>query len=190
MSLTEPASHVNSADGARHRESIHARARLGFAALTWVLAWLLLMLAPWQLQWQADRSWAQQPGLFSLVGVIGMVIFGTAEIWRLARSVQRWHGMSAWPELRVWWGSLEYAAWFMAYVFATPWLGYLLASVVFALGLTWRLGYRRRVHFGSALAVAVATVLVFKGGLSVKIAPAPWYQSLPEPLATWFMSHL
>lgn len=175
--------------GVRHAPA-QVAAHRRYAAWTWGVAWALLLAAPWQLQWQAERGWAQQPGLFSLLGVLGMVIFGGFECWHLARRTGHARGVSAAPEFRLWWAALEYVAWFMAYVLLTPLLGYLPTTVVFALGLTWRLGYRRRVHGLAALAVAVLTVVVFKGALSVKVPAAGWYEVLPEPWATFFIVNL
>jgi hypothetical protein len=175
--------------GLRHAPA-QAAAHRRYAAVTWGLAWLLLILAPWQLVWSSDRTWSQQPGLFSLVGIVGMLIFGGVECWHLARRTAHARGVSAAPELRLWWAALEYVAWFMAYVVLTPRLGYLPTTLLFALGLTWRLGYRRRRYLASAALVAVLTVLVFKAGLSVKVPAGAWYEALPEPLATFFLLNL
>lgn len=173
-----------------HREPANAAAHRRYAALTWLAAVVLLLVAPLQLQWQDGKDWAHQPGLFSLVGVVGMLVFGVFELLHLWRRTAHAKDASPQPELRVWARALEFALWFMVYVWWVPHLGYLLTTLLFALGLSYRLGYRGRRYMLSALAVAVATVLIFKGALSVKVPAADWYEALPEPLATFFILNL
>ena len=173
-----------------HQAPANAAAHRRYALLSWGLALLLLLLAPWQVQWQDGKDWAHQPALFSMVGVAGMLVFGVLELWHLWRRTAHAQGVNPAPELVVWLQALEFALWFMVHVWAVPHLGYLLTTLVFALGMTYRLGYRRRVFFVAAIGVGVSTVLVFKGALSVKVPAADWYQALPEPLATFFTLNL
>lgn len=173
-----------------HREPANAAAHRRYAAVTWSLAALLLLMAPWQLQWQSGKSWAQQPGLFAMVGVVGMLVFGAFEWAQLRRQTAHAAQAHPGPELKLWARGLEFALWFMVYVWGVPHVGYLPMTLLFALGLSQRLGYRSGRLRGVAIGVAVATVLIFKGALSVKVPAAAWYELLPEPLASFFIMNL
>ena len=172
------------------RQARPVQAEWLYALTSWLIALALLMLLPSQTRYVANNDWMHQPALFSVVSIVGMLLFGVLELinaWRLRRTV----GGEPWfVELMYWVKGLEFAGWFMVYVWAVPWLGYLLATLLFCVSLVWRLGYRQRRYLLSALAVGVVTVLVFKTGLSVKIPSGAWYESLPDPLQTIFIIYL
>ena len=78
--------------------------------------------------------------------------------------------------------SLEYAGWFIAYAVIVPLAGYLPSTVVFAVLLTLRAGYRSRLMVTAAAASAVVTVLLFKTFLQVKLPSGQIYELLPDGL--------
>lgn len=86
-----------------------------------------------------------------------------------------------------WLLALEYLAWFMAYVYITPIVGYLSATLVFLLLLTLRIGYRNRRMMIAAVVVALAIVLVFKSFLGVKIPGGAVYEYLPDALRSFMI---
>ena len=87
-----------------------------------------------------------------------------------------------WREVWLWVSSLEYAGWFIVYAMLVPYTGYLLTTVVFALALVWRAGYRRRTALLAALASALVIVLLFKTFLQVKLPSGQIYEYLPDGL--------
>ena len=133
------------------------------------------------------RNFASQPRLWPAVGLVVMVAgFGL----HLLRSRRRRPNQLDWIEARRWLEPAEYAAWFMVYVFAVPIVGFLPMSIFFACALVWRLGYRGRAPLILAACFAVATVVLFKGVLSVNIPGGSVYHLLPGDLRSFFLTYL
>ena len=86
-----------------------------------------------------------------------------------------------------WLRAFEYFGWFMLYVYATPVIGYLAATLVFLVALTWRAGYRDRRLTLAAVAVAIAIVLIFKSFLGVKIPGGAVYEFLPDSVRSFMI---
>ena len=86
-------------------------------------------------------------------------------------------------ELVQWLRSLEFIVYFLGYTFVITYFGYLLSTVVFALFLTYRLGYRGWRWAGKTLATALAIVLLFRTILQIKTPINIWlYDQLPLSL--------
>lgn len=153
---------------------------IGFLFLAMVLAVAL----PWQARFLGNKSIVSEPGFWPLVGVAMMVFFGAIHFigtWNAPRLPGRW------SEVINWGRSAEYVAWFIVYVLAVPVIGYLPASVSFAVLLCLRLGYRRVGTLAAAAGFAVVVVLVFKAGLGVGIPAGAIYHALPEGIRTFVM---
>lgn len=149
---------------------------------------LLLSQIGSQTEWNANaRNIAAQPRLWPAIGLITMVL-GFALHWRQMR--RRKPNALDWVEVRRWAEPLEYLAWFLAYVFAVPRLGFLPMSLLFACALTWRLGYRSRAALWIAAGFAVAITVLFKGFLGVNIPGGQIYQLLPSGMRTFFLVYL
>ena len=73
------------------------------------------------------------------------------------------------------------------YVLLVPWIGYLLATIAFCCVLSFRLGYRSARWMGIATVFAIATVVIFKGLLQVKIPAGEIYGLLPAGAFRSFM---
>ena len=86
-----------------------------------------------------------------------------------------------------WLLAFEYFAWFMLYVYATPVIGYLAATVLFLVALTFRVGYRDKRMTIAAVATGFAIVLIFKSFLGVKIPGGAVYESLPDTLRSFMI---
>ena len=82
----------------------------------------------------------------------------------------------------LWITSLEYAAWFIAYAAAVPYAGYLPATILFAIALGWRAGYRRTSTLVAAGAAAGVIVVLFKTLLRVNLPSGRVYEVLPDGL--------
>ena len=150
-----------------------------FAALFLVASVLLLSQLGEQAKF-SSKAWGTrkifaQPAFWPAVGVIGMTIFGLLHLIGTLRR-QSAGGLA---EAAVWLRSLEYLGWFMVYVFAVPIIGYLTATVAFAIALTLRAGYRGAPMVIAAAATGFGTVLIFKTALSVKIPGGAVYEYLP-----------
>ena len=157
-------------------------------ALAFVLATgFLLTQVPSETRWAANTDFFAQPRFWPAAGLVAMFLFAGLHLvklpWKRFRRADR-------IEAAKWGTSLEFVAWFMAYVLLVPIVGYLPATVVFVPVLGWRLGYRSRRIMLSSILFAVATVVVFKGFLSVKIPGGMVYEYLPGAVRTFFILNL
>jgi hypothetical protein len=94
-----------------------------------------------------------------------------------------------WAEVWGWVRSLEYAGWFMAYVFIVPRLGYLGTTVIFAVLLALRAGYRDTRTFLAMAVTGTAIVVLFKSLLQVKIPGGAVYEFLPTALRSFMLTY-
>ena len=155
-----------------------------FAVAFLFLAALLLSQTPEQTRWVAKTSFFAQPRFWPAVGLITMVVLGGLH---LARLPWRRFRRADWIEARKWATALEFAAWFMGYVLAVPVVGYLPTTVVFVPLLARRLGYRSARMMLAGIVFAVATVVVFKSLLAVKIPGGMVYEYLPGAIRSFFI---
>jgi len=133
------------------------------------------------------RNFASQPRFWPAVALIVMF---AGFVGHFALMRRRRPGALDWIETRRWAEPLEYLLWFMAYVLAVPVAGFLPMSLLLALALTWRLGYRRRLHLWCAGGFAIATVILFKGFLGVNIPGGQIYELLPSALRSFALTNL
>lgn len=162
--------------------------QLGFVAAALLLSLVLLVSIPSQTEWVDNaRNFAAQPRFWPSVAIVTMVLGFGAHLLRMQR---RWISALDRQEMRRWVEPLEYMLWFMGYVFAVPYVGFMPLSIAFACALCWRLGYRSRGWMLSACAFAVATVVLFKAVLSVKIPGAAIYEVLPGALRSFAILYL
>lgn len=157
---------------------------LVFAIAFMSFALITLGLLPSQTRWVANTGLFAQPSFWPAVGVLMMVGFGAVHLLGTAIS-QRKAGRGA--EMLYWLRSLEFVAWFLAYVLLVPQLGYLPSTVLFALLLTLRLGYRSAQSAGFATLFAITVVVIFKAGLQVKVPAGAIYAYLPDSIRTFAM---
>lgn len=150
-----------------------------FALLFLAFAIVLLSLITQQTTWLQGRGLAAQPRTWPLIGLGGMALFGALHLWSTSRSART---PGRWREALLWVSSLEFVAYYLAYVFAVPRIGYLGATVAFCVFLTWRAGYRAGRSYLAAVLFALAVVLLFKTMLNVKIPGGAIYEHLPAGL--------
>lgn len=163
------------------------RGQLIFALIFLTLSALLLALIGEQTAWVKKTRLFAQPRFWPAVSLGGMVLFGALHLYQLPwRRVSRY---DLW-EARQWGRSLEYALWFMGYVFLVPLIGYLPVTLAFVPLLARRMGYRSRFMMWICAGFAVAVVVLFKGLLSVRIPGALLYEYLPGPLRSFFILYL
>lgn len=157
-----------------------------------LLGSLFLFSQMWsQTVWTDGQKFAAQPGFWPRLSVFGMVLFSSWNLHGSHRDQKAEERLVALgEEVRLWLSSLEYALWFMAYVFATPVIGYLAATIVFAVALTLRAGYRTWPMLAWAAIAAVAIVILFKSFLQVKIPGGAIYEVLPDGLRSFFILYM
>ncbi len=156
---------------------------LSFAAFLLLLSLVLLSQIGEQTRWIARVPLLSQPGFWPGLSLGGMVLFALVYLaggWRDPERPARETGII--PELWLWLRSLEYAFWFMAYVFVVPLAGYLPASVIFCVLLAFRAGYREGRALGPAALLGAGVVLLFKSFLQVKIPGGALYEFFPTAL--------
>lgn len=158
-----------------------------------VFAWAFLILALFllsqlgtQAPWKSGGKTFSQPAFWPTVSVALMAVFAALHLLSSALSPRiagRWHEVWQWVR------SLEYAGWFMAYVFVVLNLGYLGTTILFAVLLSLRAGYRSwRVMAGMG-GMAVVIVVVFKSFLQVKIPGGALYEALPGGLRAFMLTY-
>ena len=163
-----------------------------FALLLTVGSILLLSMIGDQIKYFSSKPFFKQPGLWTGIGLVGMVLSGSLY------SLEQWIGKSKLPktdqtlfaELWLWVRCVEYLLWFMAYVLAVPWIGYLTATVVLGLLLTFRLGYREKFFYIAIIATTIGIVVIFKSLLLVKIPGGAVYEYFPDAIRNFLILKL
>ncbi|KIN62700.1 hypothetical protein Z946_1563 [Sulfitobacter noctilucicola] len=151
-----------------------------------VFAWVALILSAFflsqlfdQTAWRKGAKLFAQPRFWPGVALSGMVVFAAFHLLGSALS-ERIYGR--WREVWLWIASFEYAAWFIGYAMAVPYTGYLPTTVLFAVILTLRAGYRRIPTLIAAAVSAVVIVVLFKTLLKVNLPSGQIYEALPDGL--------
>ncbi|SMP34599.1 tripartite tricarboxylate transporter TctB family protein [Shimia sagamensis] len=150
-----------------------------FAWLALIVSVLLLSQLADQTAWRSGGKLFAQPRFWPAVSLGGMTVFAALHLLGSALS-ERLHGR--WHEVGLWAASFEYAVWFIAYASVVPYAGYLPATMIFAVALTVRAGYRRPWAILAAIGSAISVVLLFKPLLRVNLPSGLIYDSLPEGL--------
>lgn len=163
----------------KEENSAFRKGALLFALIFLAISLFLLSQLGAETKFSSRGKLFAQPAFWPAVGVIGMTLFGAAHValnWRGAK----WRTEGA--EVLIWFRPLEYLAYFMVYVFATPTIGYLPASIIFTGFLAVRVGYRSAKMIGLAACVGALIVIIFKTFLSVKIPGGAFYDYLPDSI--------
>ena len=151
-----------------------------FAIFALAVAVLLLSQLAEQTKFVKGANILNQPGFWPALSLSGMTLFGLFNVffsWRAARRSAT--GAQIAGEVLFWLRTLEFAIWFMAYVFLAPITGYLPATLIFCLLLALRLGYRNKRMLGFAILTGIGVVLLFKTFLQVKIPGGSLYEFFP-----------
>lgn len=167
----------------------HHRAEVVFAITSFLFAVVLATQWSTQTTWAAGQPWSRQPGLWPLIAITGMLVFGAGELVACILRNLRRGGGDALAEVLHWVAAAEYLLWYMAYVLATPWIGYLPATVLFATLLALRLGYRGALLLWAPLSGALI-VLLFKGLLQVRIPGGALYELFPRAIRNALVLYL
>lgn len=147
---------------------------IGFLAFALVLLWQLPVQAPWR----EGVAFLAQPGLWPRISLATMAGFAALHVLGLLLS----RPVAGKGEVMLWLRAAEFGGWLILYTLLIPLIGYLAASLCFAAGLTWRLGYRSARALLTAAGFAVLTVLLFRGLLQVNLPAGAIYDHLPDGL--------
>lgn len=157
---------------------------LVFAILFLLFSVFLLSQIGEQTQWVKKGKLFSQPSFWPAVGLIGMTFFGAMH---LVGSLLSPRIMGRFQEVSFWLRSLEYAAWFLVYVWMVPYIGYLMATLILMPLLAFRAGYRDKKMLLIAAVIGFLIVLIFKSFLSVKIPGGMIYEYLPDALRSFML---
>lgn len=160
---------------------------LVFSIMFLAFALFMLWSLPTQAPWHDGAKLAAQPALWPTVSVIGMAVFGLLHFIGSICS-PRIHGR--WAEVFIWVRALEFGGWFITYVLALPYIGYLPSSLLFGVLLSLRLGYRSAQALISSVALAIVTVALFRGLLHVNVPGGLIYQYLPDGIRAFAQTYL
>lgn len=154
-----------------------------FAVLIVLASVYLLTQLSVETKYSSGKQLFAQPRFWPGVAVVGMLFFGVGHLLSVMRSKQE----GTLIELVVWFSALEYLAWFMVYVVAVPYLGYLPGTLLLTGLLALRQGYRTKKYLLIAALMGVSIVLIFKTGLSVKIPGGELYDYLPDNIRNFMI---
>ena len=159
---------------------------LYFSVAFLVFSVVLLFSLPGQNTWVINTRLFAQPAFWPYAAVGSMVVFA---ILHLISALVSPALEGRWKEIWFWVRSVEYAGWFMAYVLTVPRLGYLPSTVLFAVVLTYRLGYRSAKLLVSAAVFGTVVVLIFKTFLQVKVPGGALYELLPNAMRSFMLTY-
>ena len=175
----------------KHFQELFQRYRrpgdLVFAVMFFGFSLFLLSQLDTQTTWARRTPWHGQPALWPGIAVAGMTIFGGFHMLGSLVS-PRISGRLA--EVKFWLRSFEYVIYFLIYVALVPLGGYMPMTLVFALFLSLRAGFRGWRPLVSAAAFGIVTALVFRGFLQVKIPAGEIYDYLPAAVRSFALQYL
>jgi len=157
-----------------------------FAWIALIFALLLLSQIADQTAWKNGGKLFAQPRFWPAVSLGGMAVFAAFHLLGSALS-ERIDGR--WQEVWLWVASLEYAGWFIAYAACVPITGYLPTTLIFALALALRAGYRSAQALGAAMLSGLVVVVLFKTLLKVNLPAGRIYDALPDGLRYLMLNH-
>lgn len=157
---------------------------LVFAVFFLMISILLLSQIDEQVKWLSRGKIFAQPGFWPAVSLVGMTFFALLHLIGSALS-PRIHGRMV--EVALWLRSLEYAVWFLLYVWLVPIVGYLPMTLIFMPLLSFRIGYRSKKMLLLSAFIGFLIVLVFKSFLEVKIPGGQLYEYLPDAMRSFML---
>ena len=165
--------------------------KLTLSIIFFLCSVILLLLLPSQTQVVNRPGIFTQPWFWPGVALVVMCTFAT--VYCVTTILQQCKQTSTLAvelkELVYWLRPLEYALWFLVYVWLVPLLGYLLSTILFCCALSTRVGYRRLRDQLLAIAFAFVVVVIFKMLLQVNIPAGAIYDALPNPYRSFMMSN-
>jgi len=166
-------------------ESSSINGTFSFALLFFMGVLFLLINIDEQTRWVSGKALTSQPRFWPAV-TLGLTTFFSA-VYLLTTIVgrEKFDGGREWLH---WFRAVEFVIWFAAYSALVPILGYLVATVLVCVSLTWRLGYRSSNYLKAALVSGISIVLFFRVLLGIHIPGGALYEKLPQPLSNFMLN--
>ncbi len=160
-----------------------------FAFLCVCLGIGLLSQIETQTKWISNVDLWVQPRFLPSLSLLGFLFFAVGYLIISYRQHLKNSGDVLLPSMELfhWCRPLEYAFYFMLYVYLTPRLGYLPTTLLIYTALTLRAGYRNLRYIILALAVGFTTVFTFKTLLQVRIPGGQMYELFPEHIRNFMI---
>lgn len=158
-----------------------------FATLFFLMSVFLLSQIGAQAPWRGTRNMFAQPAFWPTVSLALMTAFSGLHFLSTAWSPRI---PGRWQEVWQWVRSMEYAGWFLLYVAVVPMLGYLPTTVLSAVLLALRAGYRRPGHLLALALLGACVVVAFRGLLQVHIPAGAVYDYLPDSIRIFWLTYL
>lgn len=144
---------------------------------------------------QASGGWWTRPALAPGAALTLLMVANLLTLWRdFADLRARPASDEEWTDARAkvlgWLRPLEFLSYFAAYVWAIQHVGYFPATVIFVLGLLWRVGLTAPRWTLAGIGLAVFMIAVFRAGLGVWMPAPEFYDLFPDEirltLMRWF----
>lgn len=169
------------------------RGDLVFSALLFLFALFLISQLETEAKWIENLPLLKQPRFWPVLTLGGFLIFATGNLIQsildARRNKRRHYGYQylPWDELLTWVKPLEFASYFLLYVFAIPLIGYLLSTLLFCPLLTLRMGFKTKKFIIISLLAGLIIVVVFRTILSVKLPAGEIYNLFPDQIRNFLM---
>ncbi|MBX2868155.1 MAG: tripartite tricarboxylate transporter TctB family protein [Acidiferrobacterales bacterium] len=160
---------------------------LVFAGFFFAFAVFLVSQLGSETKWIKGTKVFAQPTFWPAVSLLGMALFSACHFFGSLLSSKQDGRL---VEVRFWARSIEFACWFMVYVWIVPIVGYLPGTILFTNLLAVRVGYREKKVFVAATILSITIVILFKALLSVKIPGGLWYEYLPDSIRNFMLLYL
>lgn len=144
---------------------------------------------------QASGGWWTRPAFAPGVALVVLVGANLITLWRDIADL-RAHPASAaeWEEARAkmlaWLRPFEFLAYYAVYIWAIQHLGYFPSTLIFVLGLLWRVGLTAPRWILAGFGLSVFMIGVFRAGLGVWMPAPDVYDLFPDAirlaLLRWF----
>ena len=164
-----------------------------FSAFLFILALFLLSQIRTEAKWIENLPLLRQPRFWPAMTLGGFLIFSAGNLIQSILNARQNRQMVSgvhilpWDELFNWVKTLEFAGYFLLYVFSIPYIGYLPATLLFCPLLTFRVGFRGFKYFTVSILAGFVIVFVFRTILSVKLPAGAIYNIFPDQIRNFLI---
>lgn len=155
-----------------------------FALSFLLIATFLVVNIPYQTTWVERTKTYAQPAFWPTISLAVMFVFSAAHLIGALVSPRI---VGRFKEFMFWVRSVEFALWFMLFVWIVPIVGYLPSSIFLCTSLSYRLGYRSLKWMLTSAMFGSLVVVIFRGFLHVKIPAGKLYELLPSGVVRSFI---
>ena len=155
---------------------------------------LLLLLPIATTPGPATQGWWTQPAFMPRLSLLAMALSATylcVQHFRAPRpaNANAAENVSVTNELWQWFKPFEFFVYYIGYIWLLGLIGYFLASLLFILVLSWRVGLRSARWLLMGLLFAIALVAMFRWALGVWVPPAELYGLFPKDIRIFLMNN-